>query len=169
MNFDIRPLEQDDRRQAADVINAAAAAYRGVIPEESDTDPYMPVEELHRESELMTFFGAYDGDTLLGVLAVQERDDVSLIRHLYVRPGVQGSGIGTALLTHGTEAAATETILVGTWRAAEWAIAFYETNGFENLGTDEELLSTYWDIPEHQLSASVVLQADRSRGSDETG
>jgi hypothetical protein len=50
-------------------------------------------------------------------------------------------------------------LLVGTWAAAEWAIRFYERNGFELVPPDEKdrLLATYWDIPDRQVQTSVVL------------
>lgn len=128
-----------------------------MIPEESDADPYMSMDELEREMDEMRFYGVFRG-RLVGVIGVQERSDVSLVRHLYVRPGSQREGIGTELLRTGIDRTESETVLVGAWAAAEWAIEFYERNGFENLGTDTDLLSTYWDVPDHQEKASVVLR-----------
>jgi hypothetical protein len=48
---------------------------------------------------------------------------------------------------------------VGTWAAAEWAVRFYENNGFRLTTTKEKdrLLKTYWNIPERQVETSVVL------------
>lgn len=160
MRRDITLLSQADKADIFDVINAAAEMYEGVIPPESDTDPYMPMGELDAEMDEMEFYG-FIRNRLVGVIGVQERSDVSLIRHLYVLPDFQREGIGTDLLEAGIERADSATILVGTWKAAEWAIDFYEKNGFEHLGTDSELLSTYWDIPDHQLEASVVLRYER--------
>jgi GNAT superfamily N-acetyltransferase len=159
MNTEIRVLTASDEEEMYEVINTAAEAYSGLIPEESDTEPYMPMDELRSEVARMTFFGATD-DRLLGVIGIQERDDVSLIRHLYVRPTRQRSGIGTRLLERAIRHATAETVLVGTWAAADWAISFYEKNGFENLGADDALLSNYWDIPEYQRSSSVVLHRE---------
>ena len=50
-------------------------------------------------------------------------------------------------------------ILIGTWAAADWAIRFYEKNGFALVNGDEKnrLLRTYWSIPERQIETSVVL------------
>jgi hypothetical protein len=50
-------------------------------------------------------------------------------------------------------------MLVGTWAAATWAIAFYQRHGFELVSTDQKiaLLKSYWTIPERQIETSVVL------------
>lgn len=160
MSRETRVLSEADKRDVFEVINAAARMYDGVIPEASDTDPYMPTGELEEEMDQMQFYGAIC-DRLVGVIGVQERSDVSLIRHLYVRPDSQREGVGTDLLETGIGRAASETVLVGTWKAAEWAIEFYEKNGFEFLGTDTDLLSTYWEIPAHQMEASVVLRYEK--------
>ena len=85
--------------------------------------------------------------------------DVDLIRHAYVRPESQGRGIGGLLLEHlGRQA--TRELLVGTWAAAGWAIAFYRRHGFELVPPAEtrELLERYWSIPERQIETSVVLR-----------
>ena len=158
MNLDILVLSEEHRDEIFAVINAAAAKYAGVIPEESDTEPYMPMSEFQQEMAEMQFYGAI-GDRLVAVIGIQERSDVTLIRHLYVRPEHQRQGIGTRLLEMGMAVAEADTVLVGTWQAAEWAIRFYEQHGYENLGTDADLLSTYWDIPDHQIAASVVLRS----------
>ena len=160
MPYPVSRLAEDDREAIFAVINEAAAAYRGVIPAESDTDPYLPMAELEAEMAEMRFFGVRDDDRLVGVIGVQDVDDVTLIRHLYVRPEVQRQGIGTSLLLDALDRAASETVLVGTWKAAEWAVDFYERHEFTNLGTDIELLQRYWDVPAQQMAASVVLRFD---------
>jgi hypothetical protein len=50
-------------------------------------------------------------------------------------------------------------VLVGTWAAAGWAIDFYRRHGFELVTPQQkdELLRTYWDIPDRQIETSVVL------------
>ena len=55
--------------------------------------------------------------------------DVDLIRHAYVHPASQRRGVGAELLRH-LRAASDRRMLVGTWAAAGWAIAFYERHGF---------------------------------------
>jgi GNAT superfamily N-acetyltransferase len=91
-------------------------------------------------------------------MGIQAVDDVDLIRHAYVRPGLQGRGIGGVLLGH-LRASSTRQILVGTWAAAEWAIGFYRRHGFEPVTPMQKtsLLRTYWTIPERQIETSVVL------------
>lgn len=157
MNREVTVLSTADQTDIFEVINEAAERYEGKIPAEAETDPYMPMAEVTAEMADMQFLGT-GRDQLEGVIGIQERFDASLIRHLYVRPAAQREGIGTKLLDAGIDRASSSTILVGTWAGAEWAIDFYERFGFENLGTNHDLLSTYWDIPEHQLEASVVLR-----------
>jgi GNAT superfamily N-acetyltransferase len=155
----IRPCRDDERTRILAIVNAAAAAYRGVIPADRWREPYMPPSELDAEIAAGVAFHGYeeDGD-LLGVMGIQPVRDVDLIRHAYVAPGSQGRGIGGALLEHHARAAARR-MLVGTWAAAEWAIRFYRRHGFEPVGPERTatLLRAYWSIPERQIETSVVL------------
>jgi hypothetical protein len=50
-------------------------------------------------------------------------------------------------------------MLVGTWSAAQWAISFYQRHGFALVSSalKNQLLRTYWTIPERQIETSVVL------------
>jgi GNAT superfamily N-acetyltransferase len=156
----IRPCRDDERDEILVIVNAAAEAYRGVIPEDRWHEPYMPPEELDAEIAAgVEFWGHEDGDgRLLGIMGIQPARDVNLIRHAYVVPDSQGRGIGGALLEH-LLGLATRPMLVGTWAAATWAIRFYERYGFEYVGPERtaELLRAYWDIPERQIETSVVL------------
>jgi GNAT superfamily N-acetyltransferase len=155
----IRACRDDERAAVLAIVNAAAEAYRGVIPADRWHEPYMPAQELDDEIAAgVVFWGCELDGELVGVMGIQPVGDVDLIRHAYVAPGRQRHGIGTALLERLTEAAERR-ILVGTWAAADWAIRFYERHGFE-LVTPElktELLRTYWNIPERQIETSVVL------------
>jgi N-acetylglutamate synthase-like GNAT family acetyltransferase len=94
-------------------------------------------------------------------------EDVTLIRHAYVRTGSQNKGIGAKLLGHLREMA-TGPVLIGTWADAVWAIRFYEKNGFEMVGAEEKerLLRKYWSIPERQIETSVVLADSTWRGKE---
>ena len=156
----IRPCRAADHEAIFTIVNAAAEAYRGVIPEDRWHDPYMSAAELGREIAAGVAFWGIEDDagTLAGVMGIQEVRDVDLIRHAYVRPGLQGGGIGRRLLED-LVARAERPLLVGTWAAATWAIRFYERNGFELVTREEKdrLLRTYWDIPARQVEASVVL------------
>ena len=149
----------------AAVINDAATAYEGTIPADRYRRPYMPLEELQAEIAAgVRFWGLWEsGQELAGVMGIQDVDDVTLIRHAYVRPERQRSGVGGRLLAHLLElAAATQPprqLLVGTWAAAWWAVAFYERHGFVLVTAEEKdrLLRRYWRIPERQVETSVVL------------
>lgn len=143
------------------IINDAAQAYKGVIPDDRWKEPYMSAEELRREIEAsVRFFGCVQGGHLLGVTGIQSLRDTTLIRHAYVLPGYQRQGIGTKLLEYLIGLAETQEILVGTWADATWAIQFYEKHGFKLVSPREKdrLLRTYWNIPERQIETSVVLR-----------
>ena len=155
----VRPCREDERPAIVAIVNAAAEAYRGVIPTDRWHEPYMPADELDREIAAGVEFWGYEEDgELLGVMGIQEVGDVELIRHAYVRPGRQRGGVGGVLLRQLCERAE-RPMLVGTWAAAEWAIRFYQRHGFELVSPERksELLRTYWDIPERQIETSVVL------------
>ena len=157
----IRPCTSADIPEIDAIINEAAEKYRGVIPADCWHEPYMSRRELEAEIAAGVAFHGYEEDgTLVGVMGIQPVRDVDLIRHAYVVPGRQRGGIGAALLEQLMRAAARRT-LVGTWAAAEWAIRFYERNGFvlTSEATKTRLLREYWDIPARQVDTSVVLAA----------
>ena len=147
-----------------DIINAAARAYRGVIPDDRWHEPYMSAAALDADIGAgAEFWGCEEHGVLLGVMAIQRVRDAHLIRHAYVRPGLQRSGVGTELLKHLCSRARGR-LLVGTWTDARWAIEFYRRHGFA-LATPQrtrELLRAYWSIPERQIETSVVLEFTRS-------
>ena len=157
----IRACGDDEFSRVHFIINDAAVAYRGVIPDDRWHEPYMSEQELESEVAAgVRFLGWYSPpDTLLGVMGAQDVQDVTLIRHAYVLRARQRGGIGSALLASLTEAAE-RPLLVGTWKAARWAIAFYERHGFRLVPDTPTLLRRYWTIPERQIETSVVL-ADR--------
>jgi N-acetylglutamate synthase-like GNAT family acetyltransferase len=158
----IRRCRDDERAAILAIVNAAAEAYRGVIPADRWHDPYMPAADLDAEIAAGVVFWAYETDGVVaGVMGLQPVRDVALIRHAYVAPDRQREGIGGALLDHLAERA-TRPMLVGTWAAATWAIAFYERHGFERAdrARTADLLRSYWSIPERQIETSVVLTRD---------
>jgi len=142
-----------------EVINDGARAYEGVIPPDCWREPYMPIEELQHEiAQGVRFWACELGAGLVGVMGLQEVRDVALIRHAYVRTQYRNQGIGGRLLAE----LCTHTqlpLLVGTWAAARWAILFYERHGFRLVPEPErqQLLHTYWNVPERQAQLSVVL------------
>ena len=164
----IRPCRGEESRAILAIVNAAAEAYRGVIPADRWHEPYMPAEELDEEIAAGVDFWGYEaGGQLLGVMGIQPVRDVDLIRHAYVLPESQGRGVGRALLEH-LLASATRRVLVGTWTAAQWAVDFYLRHGFAKLGPEQtaELLREYWSIPERQVATSVVLERKSSTARD---
>jgi GNAT superfamily N-acetyltransferase len=156
----IRPCRPDERGAILALVNAAAEAYRGVIPADRWHEPYMPAGELDGEIAAgVSFWGYAEGGELVGVMGIQPVHDVTLIRHAYVTPEHQGQGVGGALVEH-LKSRATRRLLVGTWAAADWAIRFYRRHGFELVPAERtaELLATYWSIPARQVDTSVVLE-----------
>jgi GNAT superfamily N-acetyltransferase len=155
----IRACRSDEHATILAIINAAAEAYRGVIPTDCWHEPYMPLEELESEIAAGVTFAVYETDgQLAGVMGIQQVGDVDLIRHAYVLPGSQHRGIGSALLRH-LQDLCRRRILVGTWADAQWAIRFYQRHGFALVSQPQKtaLLRKYWTIPERQIETSVVL------------
>jgi N-acetylglutamate synthase-like GNAT family acetyltransferase len=159
------------------IINNAAVAYKGVIPDDRWHDPYMSRTELQEQiDDGVRFSCYYEGNEVLGVMGIQDKNDVFLIRHAYVLTNSRNKGIGTKLLDELTRHSE-KPILIGTWKAATWAIGFYLKNGFKIVleAEKEVLLRKYWSIPERQVETSVVLADGKyyeekakllSRGSD---
>jgi len=155
----IRPCREKDRAAIVAIVNAAAEAYRGVIPTDRWHEPYMPRDELDGEIAAGVVFWGYEEDgRLAGVMGFQSVRDVDLIRHAYTLPSSQRHGIGGALLGH-LRHLSTRRILVGTWEAADWAIRFYRRHDFELVAPARKiaLLKTYWNVPDRQIEVSVVL------------
>ena len=145
------------------VINDAAQAYRGVIPADCWHEPYMALGKLNEEiGDGVVFWGYQAAGELVGVMGIQDRGDVTLIRHAYVQTAHRRKGVGELLLRH-LEAMTAKPILIGTWAAAAWAIRFYEKNGYRILSRSDtdRLLRKYWSIPERQMETSVVLANGR--------
>jgi N-acetylglutamate synthase-like GNAT family acetyltransferase len=159
MAYTIRLCTDQDVDEILEVIYDAAQAYKGVIPNDRFKEPYMPREELRREVEHgVRFWGLEQHGQLLGVMGLQDVQDVTLIRHASVRTTHRRRGIGGWLLNE-LRSKATRQLLVGTWAAAEWAIEFYRRHGFEMVPPDQMaiLLRRYWSIPDRQIETSVVL------------
>lgn len=156
----IRRCDEADFESIWQIINDGAEAYRGVIPPDRWKEPYMSREELRHEiRDGVEFWGFDDSGQLQGVMGIQPVQDVTLIRHAYVRAKRQNAGIGAQLLAH-LRSRASGRVLIGTWAAASWAIRFYEKHGFRIVAPEEEkdrLLRKYWTIPDEQRTTSVVL------------
>lgn len=155
----IQACTDADTAMIADVINDAAEAYRGAIPDDCWHEPYMALDDLRAEIDAGVRFSRHETAGVIdGVMGIQVVQDVMLIRHAYVRTAAQGKGIGDALLT-ALCATSDWPLLIGTWSAATWAIQFYEKRGFRLVTGDRKdtLLRTYWTVPEAQMANSVVL------------
>jgi len=155
----IRVCIDDDFEAIFQIINDAAEAYRGIIPVDRWHEPYMPREELRAEVSAGVSFLGYEKDgELAGVMGTQDVQDVTLIRHAYVRTSQRGQGIGGELLGR-IMGQATKPVLIGTWADAVWAVRFYENHGFKVVSTQEKetLLRKYWNVPDRQIETSVVL------------
>jgi GNAT superfamily N-acetyltransferase len=153
----IRQCQPEDANRIHFIINQAARAYEGFIPADCYHQPYMPIAELEQEMKRMTFFGWEENGELIGLMGLEPIKDVTLIRHAYVLPEWQRQGISTKLLGYIKGLVNTPRLLVGTWADASWAIEFYQKHGFKLLPDKDELLKTYWDIPQRQIETSVVL------------
>lgn len=159
----IRQCEPGEFEKIYQVIHDAASAYRGVIAPGCWKEPYMSRGELRREmDDGVVFSGFYEGIELLGVMGLQHVGEVALIRHAYVKTAVQRRGIGTGLLAH-LRRQTDLPMLVGTWKAATWAIRFYQKHGFRLVqpALKEQLLRQFWSVPQRQIEESVVLADER--------
>ena len=161
----IAPCGRDDWPTVLDIINESASAYKGVIPPDRWHEPYMTMGALQSEiASGVRFYGYRAEDALVAVMGIQDVKDVTLIRHAYVRTNSRRMGLGRIMLT--TLRQLTERpMLIGTWKAAAWAVRFYEKNGFALVSDAEKnrLLRRYWTVPARQIEESVVLADERWR------
>ena len=167
----IRKSVEADFAAMLAIVNDAARAYRGVIPADRWHEPYMSASELEGEiAGGVVFWVAEQKGRMSGVMGIQDKGDVALVRHAYVAPTTQRAGVGTRLLRH-VESLVDKPILIGTWAAASWAIEFYQRNGFTVVpsGEKDRLLLTYWSIPARQVETSVVLANGRWMETQDAG
>jgi N-acetylglutamate synthase-like GNAT family acetyltransferase len=158
----IRTCTEQDIDSIYEIINDAAQAYKGIIPADRWHEPYMSREELNQEIAAgVSFWGFEENGTLIGIMGIQDKGDVTLIRHAYVKSHLRNRGTGKLLLRF-LESLTEKPLLIGTWAVATWAIAFYQKNGYRLVPPDEKerLLRTYWSIPERQVETSVVLERE---------
>jgi N-acetylglutamate synthase-like GNAT family acetyltransferase len=161
----IRKGADEDFDEILNIINDAAIAYKGVIPADCWHEPYMTAAELSLQIDQGVRFSCYVADDeIVGVMGIQDKGNVDLIRHAYVRTKQRKNGVGTILLLELIKNS-TKPVLIGTWKAAHWAIRFYEKHGFSLIADDEKdlLLQRYWVIPDRQMETSVVLADERYR------
>ena len=157
----ISEYKKADTSKILRIINDASLKYKGVIPNDCWCEPYMSEQKLISEFNVgVRMFGYHNNNALIGVIGVQEVQDVILIRHAYTLSSYQGKGVGSALLEYLLKKNKNSRLLVGTWKNATWAIQFYKKFDFI-IHTEEEttlLLKKYWNIPTKQIENSVVLE-----------
>jgi N-acetylglutamate synthase-like GNAT family acetyltransferase len=164
----IRKVSDKDFETVFNIINDAATAYKGVIPPDRWHDPYMTKQELKAQFNDGVRFSCYiDNNEIIGVMGIQHKTDVTLIRHAYVRTKQRKKGIGSLLLKELIKDSK-KPVLIGTWKAAHWAISFYEKHGFSLVDEEEKnrLLKKYWTIPDRQVETSVVLAVKKYKKGD---
>ena len=157
----ISEYTKSDISKILHVINDASLRYKGVIPDNCWSEPYMSEQELIDEfSNEVRMFGYHHNNKLTGVIGIQKVKDVILIRHAYTLTSFQGKGTGSALLEYLLKKNQNSRLLVGTWKNATWAIQFYQKFGFLLHSKEKTtlLLKKYWKIPTKQIENSVVLE-----------
>ena len=155
----IRPCNDNDFDIIYQIINDAATAYKGIIPADRCHEPYMSETELREQIADGVVFSCYtDNNDIIGVMGIQDKNEVKLIRHAYVRTIKRNKGIGGILLKH-LISSSDKPVLIGTWKDAVWAVSFYQKNGFSLVDEKSKnlLLKKFWGVPERQIETSVVL------------
>jgi ribosomal protein S18 acetylase RimI-like enzyme len=159
----IRKCNNSDFDRIYEIINDAAGVYEGIIPTEYWKVPYMSKDELRQEmDEGIVLYGYEKNGELVGVMGIQHKNGVTLIRHSYVRSINQNQGIGGRLLSY-LQKITSKPILIATWSNDVNAIRFYERHGFKVVPAEEGywLQRKYWSTPELKIKASVVLADER--------
>ena len=157
----INEYTKSDTSKILHVINDASLKYKGIIPDNCWREPYMSEQELIDEfNDGVHMYGYLHKNKLIGVIGIQEIEDVILIRHAYTLTAYQSKGTGSALLEYLLKKNQNSRLLVGTWKNATWAIRFYEKFGFILHAKEQStlLLKKYWKIPSKQIKNSVVLE-----------
>jgi len=162
----VRALGPRDRRAAMVVINTAAEWYAEFLPPSEVHEPEMTLQGWAEEARRMTWYGAFEGVDLVGVMGLEYASGAALLRHAYVLPDRQRQGIAAMLLNHlEREVAGVDTIIVGTYSANYKARAAFERGGYQLSLDSEAALRHYYDIPEDRLQSSVTYEKhiDRER------
>ena len=157
----IRKYTKIDSSKILHIINDAAKKYKGIIPDDCWHEPYMSEQELIDEfNDEVRMYGYHDNNKLIGVIGIQEVQDIILIRHAYTLTSYQNKGTGSAMLEYLLKKSQNSRLLVGTWKNATWAIRFYEKFGFVVHAKEQStlLLKKFWKIPSKQIRNSVVLE-----------
>lgn len=141
------------------VINSAAEWYREFLSREERHEPEMDGTAWDAEAQRMTWWGAFANGRLVGVMGCEPAGDVVLMRHAYVLPPHQRSGICAALLAHSEKTLPVPVrILVGTYAANYKARGVLEKAGYRLSPDSENLLRGYYNIPEERMRGSIVYE-----------
>jgi GNAT superfamily N-acetyltransferase len=155
----IRPLSAADREAALAVVNEAARWYREFLPPADYHEPEMTADEWDQEARRLTWYGGFVGGTLTAVGGLERTQDVALLRHGYVLPASQRTGIGARLVEHlEREARGVERLVVGTYRDNYKARRALEKAGYRESPDPETVLRAYYRIPEARLRSSVTYE-----------
>ena len=155
----IRRLGADHCARAVEVINIAARWYREFLPPEELHDPEMDEAEWEAEGRRMTWWGALIDNTLVGVMGSEPIGEVVLLRHAYILPRYQRSGVASALIEHIENGlVGTERIIVGTYAANYRARGALEKAGYVLSADSEAVLRAFYDIPEDRLLTSITYE-----------
>jgi GNAT superfamily N-acetyltransferase len=155
----VRTLGASDGPAALTVINTAAEWYAEFLGASDNHDPEMTFEGWQDEAQRMTWYGAFDGVDLVGVMGLEYARDAVLFRHAYVLPDRQRHGIAAALHDHlERQVQSVDRIIVGTYSANYKARAALEKAGYRLSLDPEAVLRRYYDIPEDRLRSSVTYE-----------
>lgn len=159
----IRKCNNSDFDKIYEIINDATGVYKGIIPTEYWKVPYMSGDELrHDLDDGIVLYGYEENGELVGVMGIQNKQDVTLIRHAYVCSSEQNRGIGGRILSY-LQKITSKSILIATWSNDVNAIRFYERHRFKLVPMEKGywLQRKYWSTPELKIKASVVLADEK--------
>ena len=155
----IRELTSEDRAAAVEVINTAARWYREFLPPEELHDPEMDEAAWEAEARRMTWWGAFVGPTLVGVMGSEPIGEVALLRHAYILPRHQRKGVASALVEFIEERlSGVSRVIVGTYADNYKARGILEKGGYVLSADSQAVLRTYYDIPEDRLRTSLTYE-----------
>lgn len=156
----VRQLDASDAQAAVDVINVAAEWYSEFLGDETH-EPEMTIAEWLTEGQRMAWYGAFNGDVVVGVMGLEYTDDVALFRHAYVLPDHQRQGVGAVLGAHlESQVTGVGRIIVGTYRANYKARQALEKSGYLASPDPETILRRHYNIPENRLQSSLTYEKD---------
>jgi GNAT superfamily N-acetyltransferase len=163
----VRALEASDGLAAVTVINTAAKWYAEFLAPSEVHEPEMTLESWAEEARRMTWYGAFDGVDLVGVMALEYTRDAVLFRHAYVLADRQRQGIAAMLHNHLERVVCgVDRIIVGTYAANYKARGALEKAGYQPSPDPEAVLRGYYDIPEDRLRSSVTYEKRLDRDRD---